>query len=311
MKTLLAVAPNPMDESDNQIDRRRSVMFIFPTASYHRSLAAWIWRIGGRFVLPPGVLFGVLAAFVASLGGHVATEKTGYRWTFYLSGAALAAVIITSGYRNYRATFATETPRQIVMEAVRQANEHSDKQTENVSKGVYGVNSRVEELSHKIDKNDSALTDAISKVSPVAPGHAKLQFSFFPENDAQIPVTTNYAPPGEGGYVSFDFTVKNVSEDTSAGKGDLWIQICKGCQYKNDPVGFAKRMGSDEHIRHKPFEYLNAQVMLEKTTVAVLPVLHERMSAEELPPHTIKMRHRAQCLLIHRVVPRGASRAHD
>jgi hypothetical protein len=214
---------------------------------------------------------GILAAFVASFGGHVATQNKRDRWIFYFSGALLAGIIITSGVRNYLATLIAETPKHIVMEAVSKANEHSDKQIAKVKDGVEVVNANVQKLHDTMEENDSSLSREIGKVSPVVPGRAQLAFSFFTEDDTKIPVTTTYAPPGEGGYVSVDLTVKNVSKETSTAKGNLWIRICLGCQYHKDLVGFFKRDGMEEHERNKPFENLDAGVSLEKMTVSVLP----------------------------------------
>jgi hypothetical protein len=70
---------------------------------------------------------GVLTALLTILGGHVATDKAAYRWTFYVGGTALAAIIVATGIRNYRSSLVAETPKQIVMDAVSTANDHTDK----------------------------------------------------------------------------------------------------------------------------------------------------------------------------------------
>jgi len=162
-----------------------------------------------------------------------------------------------------------------VNDAVNKANEHSDEQIAGVKSDIQKTNDKIDKLpsqiSNEIETNTQMLTRAFVKVNPYALNHARLQFSLFIKDVNEFPITDYYFPRQDDGSVNVQFQVKNVSEDTSTGKGDLWIQICRGCSYPNDPPGFVRREGSDEHVRHRTFDFLNAGIAFEPMSLSLRP----------------------------------------
>jgi len=166
-----------------------------------------------------------------------------------------------------------------IEQAVKQSNDHSDAQIASVKSEmkseIQSTNSKIDQLpstfSQAMKTNTSMLTQAIVKVNPYALDHAQLQFSLFVKDSSQFPLTDYYFPRQDDGTINVQFWVKNISKDTSTGKGDIWVQICGGCGYPKEPSGFVKREGSDEHIRHKMFEYLNAGIGFEPMLIPVRP----------------------------------------
>ena len=126
-------------------------------------------------------------------------------------------------------------------------------------------------LASQIQTSSTALTQALVKVNPGVLTHAKLEFSLFVKGEDRFPITDAYFPRQDDGSVDVQFLVRNISEDTSTGKGDLWILICRGCSYSKEPLGFVKREGSDDHIRHTIFQFLNPGISLEPMLLAVKP----------------------------------------
>lgn len=93
-----------------------------------RHAIALEWRAdptaGGDLLVSVGI--GLLTAILAVLAGHVATEKLYYRWSFYIFGSILAALFVVSGFRTYFAARGAVTPETITIEAVHEANKHTD-----------------------------------------------------------------------------------------------------------------------------------------------------------------------------------------
>jgi len=126
-------------------------------------------------------------------------------------------------------------------------------------------------LSSQIETSNTMLTKALVRVNPGVLTHAKLQFSFFVKGKDDFPLTEEYFPREDDGSVNVRFWLKNISEDTTTGKGDIWIQVCKGCTYAKEPIGFSKMQDLDEHVRHARIEFINAGIHVEPTLLSVKP----------------------------------------
>ncbi len=205
----------------------------------------------------------ILIAFVpdlrrAHVGWRIAVVGIGVAWSVLL-------------WRQQ--VLADKAQAQALAKVVKDTNEHADQQLKNrlepLTNEVNGVDGRVNKLADQLTGRDTAFTTALGKIAPL--GHAKLQFSAWVEDQRQYPLLRQYAALGDNGSVDIDFTVKNISQDTSTGRGDIWMLICTGCTYPKDPTGFSKRQGADEHQRHKTFDFINAGILLEKMTASVVP----------------------------------------
>lgn len=281
----------------------RLYLFLFLSALIvsHQKLASYWKSLSDPVIdLLLYIAVGFLTAFSISLGGHVATDKRGYRWTFYISGVLLFIFITAAGVRNYRSALATETPKQIVMDAVTEANghtdtaidkanahtdkevstvrddlrkatEHSDQQIASVQKNL---NDATQGLTGVISSAVKDLGSEISKVGkPDPPERPRLRFSLWGDNGnvdiIKSPLLVQPIRPNKDGVFDVDFAFSNVS-GAQASKIDLWVYVCSECTFAKEPSGFDKPSGIDEHVRHHLYPgYLNAGVSMEKTSVTI------------------------------------------
>jgi len=243
--------------------------------------ARWVWlRVGDpdftleaynfAVVLVP-FSFSVFLAFMPNMRkAHIAL-----RITVILVGVLFSVVVWQQQDLSMKA--AKRDQREAIEKAVSAANSHSDEQIAGVKSDVESINGKIEKLpstiSNELQTNTSMLTSAIGKANPYALTRARLEFSLFATDQQEFPLKEMYFPREDDGSVNVRFWVKNVSEDISTGKGDIWIQICGGCSYPKEPPGFVKREGMDEHYRHKMFEFLNAGIPLEPMLLPVKPPL--------------------------------------
>jgi hypothetical protein len=63
--------------------------------------------------------------------------------------------------------------------------------------------------------------------------------------------------------------VRNVSDDSATGQGDVWVQACDDCSFATEPPGFVKHPGQSERARHRTFQNLNPGVSLETFTIDI------------------------------------------
>ena len=92
-----------------------------------------------------------------------------------------------------------------------------------------------------------------------------LRFSFWSDRDIFIDTLT---APVENGIVTIKFSAKNIST-VQANKGKIWIQICNGCKFAEEPQG--SETTDDVVVRRKPFESLYAGVYFEPTVLKIIP----------------------------------------
>jgi hypothetical protein len=243
---------------------------------------------------------GLLTALLTILGGHVATTNLVYRWVFYVGGSALAAIIVATGIRNYNAAIAAKTPEQIVMKAVAEANDHTDKaigmanqhtdtevkivrddlkevtehsdhQTDAVRKDVLAT---ANSLSSSLSKSTENLGKRIDAMKPPPPELAVLTFSYFTNDTREFPSIIRPLAAASAGSFTIDFMAKNISAVQATGS-ELWVQICMTCTYSKEPDGFTKITGSDERVRWKRFGNLNPGSYMPRMSIEVkLPTEH-------------------------------------
>jgi len=259
---------------------------------YRHDLVRWGGLSDPVIDLIISVGIGVLTAFLALLAGHVATDKPLYRWMFWGGGIMLAAFFVTSGVRTYRATLVAKTPEQIVMTAVGEANNHTDKEidvankhtdtevsmvqedlkkaTEHSDQQIASVKDGVKDLADQFNKGKSDLKESISKVGkPEPPELAKLQFSFGVPVLDMFPLRFQTVKANQDGTVTIEFTGRNVSR-VSARSVDMWVQICSGCSYAKEPRNFQKLDGDDPRVRYRRLGDLNPGVLIVKTSLELI-----------------------------------------
>jgi hypothetical protein len=107
----------------------------------------------------------------------------------------------------------------------------------------------------------------IERVMP-SPPKPRLQFSFLPLGPHER-LIDSISKPIIGGVVTVAFTAKNVSA-AQANNGQIWIQICNGCKFAEEPEGSTPQP-SEPVIRRKRFDKLYAGVSFDSTTLKIVP----------------------------------------
>lgn len=287
--------------------RRIALFVVLASAFLFRHGLAMYWGTvpGPMIDLFVYIGVGALTAFLAVLAGHVATDKRGYRWTFYIGGTLLFALITAAGIRNYRAP----TPEKIVMRAVDEANSHTDIAVDNVRKDlgtisgdlraqIGATSGRIGELSSDVRSGNETLSDEFKTVKPFTPEQAKLTFTLWNEDLVTFPLMVQSIQEAADNSVTVDFTARNTSK-TSAHKGSLFVQVCDNCKFTKEPEGFMHPKGQNEHFRTKAFDGLDAGVTFEKLTVTVMPPIEGGFkvaftySCDNCPPPEDKNRQEA------------------
>ena len=174
-----------------------------------------------------------------------------------------------------------ETQKNIVYDAVNQANQHSDQQFASVQKNVGALGGQVtglgqslgtttSTLSSALEKSTSDLNTSIGKVGkPNPPIPATLTFTLW-DTAASLekPVLSKTIQPDSDGNFPVEISFFNGSE-SAADSIDFWIQLCEKCSYAKEPPGFEKVSGADDRVRHRMIGSLNSGVSFEKTSVLV------------------------------------------
>jgi hypothetical protein len=225
-------------------------------------LAAWI-----PFVLS------ILIAFVPE---HKMSRRKKISWRTSVIAIGFAWSVVLWHQQVIADNTAKQDQKTIVTDAVTQSNLHSDQEIGAVRSDVQGVKTDVQgvkkdlegQISDTISKSTSDITNSLGKVGTPTPKYAQLQFSLWPGNPAQLPLTSSLVRPNADGSFSVDFTVTNVS-DTEATTVELWVYLCDNCEFSGEPKGFDRPTGLPEKARHKIFSSLNPGVSLEKMTVDV------------------------------------------
>jgi hypothetical protein len=96
-----------------------------------------------------------------------------------------------------------------------------------------------------------------------------LQFAFWPIDPKNDKLNDEVSVPIVGGIVTVAFTAKNVGT-AQADNGQVWIQICDGCKFAEEPEGTTMLPG-DQIVRRKHFDSLHMGSYFEATTLKVIP----------------------------------------
>jgi len=242
------------------------------------------------------IVGGLLTAGLTILGGHVSTDKLEYRLLFYVLGFALAAIIVSTGIRQYQAAIVAlnaPTPEKIVMEAVEDANKHTDTVVEGANRhtdsqvamvrddlkdakqqigmvrdDLKGTISTVSELFKKTEDNLSVSIGKVGKPDPPTPPHLLLSL-WSPTTPMEQPLLETSLRPNADGVFSIEFSIANVPPTSAAHSVDVWIDICTECTFAKEPEGFDRPTGMPDQTRHMMINLLNPGVTLAKKTIEV------------------------------------------
>jgi len=147
------------------------------------------------------------------------------------------------------------------------------------------------ETLSKIDKIEKNLSSVENKSKVI------LKFSFW-SKEKQNEFIDNVTVPIENGVFTVDFTAKNIST-VQANNGAIWIQVCNGCKFAEEPEG--STIQPDDKIRRVHFDALHAGVNLVPIKLKIIPPLGTnsceiafKYACEKCPPagkeHTQKLR---------------------
>lgn len=117
----------------------------------------------------------------------------------------------------------------------------------------------------QLKQTETDVNGNISKVGTAPVKYAQLQFMIF-DVESPTPRTSQTIGPDDNGIYTLDFTAKNIS-DTAAVSPEIWVHLCDHCVFAEEPSGFDRPQGLEEHSRHKQFQILNPGVSMEKMTL--------------------------------------------
>jgi hypothetical protein len=208
-------------------------------------------------------LVSILIAFVPDLRkAHVA-----WRIAIIVIGLAWSVVLARQQVLTLRES--RKDQEEAIDKAVAESNRHSDDKFGQVERDLESsktdLGAQIERVPALITKTESDLNNSISRVGTTPVRYAQLQFEVF---DATYPtprVLQTISPDSEGIY-TVNFTATNIS-DTAATTADLWVHICQECTYAEEPKGFDRPQGLEEHSRHRMFQILNPGVTMEEMTI--------------------------------------------
>jgi len=196
------------------------------------------------------VLLALATAAMAYMGVHLTLRppmernKRLWRGSFVIVGVLSVMLIAIQAYRTHEATEGLQTQ----LNAIQHNTEHPASIT-------------VTPPSVHVSP-----PQVIVKSSP--PPLAKLQFSFPPLQPSEGLVNSVSIPVVDGAAL-VEFTAKNTG-DAQADNGQIWIQICDGCKYAEEPSGSTAPPG-DPVVRRKRFDHLYKGSYFETTRLKIIP----------------------------------------
>lgn len=161
-----------------------------------------------------------------------------------------------------------------------------------VKRGVDSA-SKVQQQLDQIQQNTAhpaniTVTPPNVVVMPPTPLMAKLQFSFWPLGPDMHSIDT-VSEPLVNGVVTAVFSAKDVGT-AQADNGQLWIQLCDGCKFAEEPQGTTMPPG-DSKVRRKRFDILHMGSYFDATTLKIIPpgglstfTIALKYSCERCPP---------------------------
>lgn len=118
---------------------------------------------------------------------------------------------------------------------------------------------------------------------------ARLQFTFWPVDPTDEKLLDEVSLPVVNGVVTAVFSAKNVGAE-QANNGEIWVQICDGCQFAEEPKDSTASPG-DTKTRRKLFLALHKGVYLDPTTLKIVPpigissfTIAFKYACQECPP---------------------------
>jgi hypothetical protein len=96
-----------------------------------------------------------------------------------------------------------------------------------------------------------------------------LQFSFWPVDPKNPELINEVAKPVVNGVVTVEFTARNAGEIQGT-NGQIWIQVCDGCKFAEDPEGSTAPLG-EPTTRRKRFDVIHKGVYFDPTTLKIIP----------------------------------------
>jgi hypothetical protein len=226
--------------------KRMSLRLPLWVAASSTTVCALVWLCWGIYVYWNDVrLFNFLAAWIpfalSILLAFFPAEKMGTTKKVSWRGGIIAVGFIWSGVLWHQQfisdTKANKDQENLVTKAVTQSNEHSDQKFGEVRKDVQGVKTDVQGVKDAIRQSTSNLSENIGKVKIPIPLSDKAGYdvSFWPSSLSEWPISEKSLPKVNG-VVTFNFTFR--IKDHMAKKTRLWLRLCNGCRYAEEPPGF-------------------------------------------------------------------------
>jgi len=107
----------------------------------------------------------------------------------------------------------------------------------------------------------------VVNIPPPSKAEAKLQFAFWPvPTNERLSLSTSQ--PIQNGIVTVSFTAKNIGT-AQAEKGQIWIQVCDGCEFAAEPEGTTTT--DDAIVRRKRFDWLHMGSYFDPTELKIIP----------------------------------------
>lgn len=222
----------------------------------------------------------ILLAFIPDKEMKVNTRIA---WRVSVIAFGLMYSLVLWHQQSLMQTLAERDQKQLLGEAITQSNQHSDGQIGSVRNDVKGVKSDVggiksdlhdtaKSLSEMFAKSTLDITTRLSKVGkPDPPERAVITFTLWPDDPSKpFPLLSKTVEPDKDGIFAVDVSFTNTS-NTPANNMDIWVQVCDDCEFSEEPNGFEKPKGIDEHVRHKNIPLLNPGTSFEKTTLKIKP----------------------------------------
>lgn len=223
----------------------------------------------------------VLAAFIPDLEK---LERMRPIWRIGIIAGGLAYSIVLWHQQTISIESARSDRREAIADAVRSANEHSDKQIKDIRDDIRGVvqhsdgqiesvrkdvKNTTQEVAELLSKTSAALDSSIGKVGkPDPPVLAQLVFSLFDAYEGEI-LKTDAMRPDKDGLFNIEFVIFNSSKTTAVHLVDTWIDICDQCEFAKEPNGYFRPSGLGSQTRYRQFGILNPQTSTDKHVIAV------------------------------------------
>lgn len=233
--------------------------------------AIWLYahwsdtRVIGYLVAWLPFLFSLIFALTP---GKYMRRRIGVVFRILIASGGLLYSLILWHDRGLEDAAAKASQINVVNDAVSGANTHTDQQIAGLKKDVGDIGDKFAELQNNLKQGFSGL-------KPPSPKLVALKFKFFDQAGNSISMHA-----GENGTFSLDFIATNVT-DVSSSSIDMWVDVCGGCTFAKEPVGFDKPNGTADFERHKLFPgVLNPGTSLEKMTIEVKPPVSNVFSFE-------------------------------